>query len=196
MRGSSIGSRGLVNSSKSGLDRFTGINTLGDNVGKESVLIAKEIHTVRSVEELLGQITKEVVLDEVLLGDDTAGGSQDQAGGATSDHSSVGGVQLEVGGPSVLVDVILDIRCVGIIDIERVRLELEDSVHISQLDVVDGNGANIQSSGSLTGELTGNTESKRVVEGGKSEINSRHFVVIIKTNILFFGGGGGICPKY
>ena len=172
--GSSIA---LVDSGKSGLDRFTSINTLVNNVGQESAFVAKQINTVRSVKELLGQITEEVVLDEVLAGNNVAGSSQNLTGITARHHSSVGRVQLEISGPSILVDVILDIRGVDIVDIEGVGLELEHGEHIRQLHVEDSNGARVEGRRGLTGELTGNAECKLAVKGRKGEIN-RHYYLL------------------
>lgn len=141
---SSTGGMSLVDGFKSALDATASGGTLADKVRKESFLIAKQINTVRSVEELQGQITKKIVLDEVLRGNNGFRSNQNRAGCSTiSRHSSVDGVQLQGGGPKALVHVILDIGCVDVVDIERVRLELEDVEHIRQPHVVDGDGADI-----------------------------------------------------
>ena len=181
--GRTIGSVGLVNSVERSINRGLGSSTLGGKIGEKCVFIAKEINTVRSVEELLSKVAEKVVLDEVLRGDDIAGSSQDGVG----EQTSVDGVQRTIGGPSVHVDVILDIGSINVIDIKRVGLELEDILHIRQLHVVEGNGADIQGGGGFTGELTRDTESKFLVKTSEGKIdghfayynNSKYFISFV-----------------
>lgn len=181
--GRTIGSVGLVDSVERSINRGLGISTLGGKIGEKCVFIAKEINTVRSVEELLSKVAEKVVLDEVLRGDDIAGSSQDGVG----EHTSVDGVQRTIGGPSVHVDVILDIGSINVIDIKRVGLELKNGLHVASLDIVDGDGADIQGGGGFTGELTRDAESKILVKTSEGKIhghfayynNSKYFISFV-----------------
>lgn len=168
VRRRTVGGVGLVDSIERSVDGLTGSSALADKVREKSVFIAEEINTVRSVEELLGEVANKVVLDEVLIGGNTATGCQDGGG---RESAGVDGVQLEAGGPSIHVDVILDIRGVGVVDIERVGLELEDGLHVGQLHVVDSDGTDIKSSRGFTSEFTGDTKSKSLVKTSKGKIH-------------------------
>jgi len=167
VRSITIGGVGLVDSVERSVNGSLGNGTLASKVRQKSVFIAKQINTVRSVEELIGKVADEVVLDEVSVGDDIAGGSQDGVG----EHTSVDGVQRTIGGPVVHVDVILDIRSIKIIDIYRVRLKLEDGLHIASPDIVDSDGADIKSGRGFSGEFTRDTESKSLVKTSKGKVH-------------------------
>jgi len=164
---SAVGSVFLVDSVERSINGGLGGGTLGGKVRKKSVFVAEQVNTVGGVEELLGKVADKVVLDEVLVGNDIAGSSENGVGQQTS----VDGVQRTIGGPSVHVDIILDIRGIGVVDIKRVGLELEDSEHIRQLHVVEGNGADIEGDGGFTGELTRDTDSKGLVKTSEGKIH-------------------------
>jgi hypothetical protein len=168
-----VGSRAHVDGIEGSLDISVSSSTLGDNVRKKSVFIAKQIHAVRSVEELLGEVSDKVVLDEVLILSDITTAGQD---GSRRKCVSVSRVQLQVGGPVAHINVILNVGRISVIDIKRVGLELKDSQHIRQLDVVHRNAADIEGGSSFTSELTGNAEGKCLVKAGKSEIH--HFFLL------------------
>ena len=176
--GQTSGSR--AHSSKSGLDGGMSSSTLADKVAKKSIFIAKQIDTISGVEELESKVANKVVLDLVLVGQDITTSSKD----GVIRHVGVGRVQHQISGPSIgrIEHVVLDIGSVSVIDIKRVRLELEDREHIRQLDVVDSRSTDIEGSRSSGGKLTRNTESEGLVKTGKSKIH--HFIVIILTNIF------------
>ena len=172
--GRTVSSVGLVDSVERSVNCATGSSTLADKIRQKSVFIAKQVNTVGGVEELLSKVADKVVLDEVLLGDDAATSCQNRRGGQSA---SVDGVQLQIGGPVAHVDVILDIGSISVVDIKRVGLELKDIPHIRQLDVVDRNAAHIEGDGSLTGELTGDTESKILVKTSEGKIHGHYCVL-------------------
>jgi hypothetical protein len=170
---STVGSRGHVDGIEGSLDITESSSALGDKVRKKIVFIAKQIHAVRGVEELLGEVADKVVLDEVLLLSDIATGGQD---GIRRKCVSVSRVQLQVGGPVAHINVILNVGSISVVDIKRVGLELKDGPHIRQLHVVNSNAADIEGDRSFTSELTGNAEGKSLVKAGKSEIH--HFFLL------------------
>jgi len=178
--GSTVGSRAHVDGIEGSLDSIVSSSALGDKVGKKSVFIAKQIHAVRGVEELLGKVADKVVLDKVLLHSDIATRFKYRGSGQSV---SVNRVQLQVGGPVAHINVILNVGSISVVDIKRVGLELKDSQHIRQLHVVDSNAADIEGGSSLTSELTGNAEDKRLVKAGKSEIH--HFSCYTITKYFF-----------
>jgi len=171
---SAVSSVGLVDSVERSIDGLASSNTLANKIRKKRLFVAEQVNTVGSVEELLGKVADKVVLDEVLLGGNAATSSQDGAG---RQRAGVDGVQLEIGGPVAHVDVILDIRGIGVVDIERVGLELEDSLHIRQLHVVDSNAADIEGDGGFTGQLTRDTESKFLVKTSEGKIHNHCFLL-------------------
>jgi hypothetical protein len=158
---STVVSRGHVDGIEGSLDSSVSSSALGDKVRKKSVFIAKQIHAVRGVEELLGEVADKVVLDKVLLHSDIATRFKYRGSGQSV---SVNRVQLQVGGPVAHINVILNVGSISVVDIKRVGLELKDSQHIRQLHVVDSNAADIEGGSSLTSELTGNAEDKRLVK--------------------------------
>jgi hypothetical protein len=169
---STVGSRGHVDGIEGSLDSSVSSSALGDKVGKKSVFIAKQIHAVRGVEELLGEVADKIVLDEVLLSNDIATICKNRG----SQSVSVSRVQLQVGGPVAHINVILNVGSISVVDIKRVGLELKDVPHIRQLHVVNSNAADIEGDRSFTSELTGNAEGKSLVKAGKSEIH--HFFLL------------------
>lgn len=161
-------SSGLVDSVERSVNCQTSSGTLLNEVGEQSVFIAKQINTVGGVKERLGKVANKVVLDEVLLGDDFASSWQHGMG---NQSVSVSGVQLQGCGPCVHVHVVLDIGSIGVVDIKRVSLILKDILHMSSLNVEDGDAACVDSGGSLTSESTGEIERKCLVKAFEGKVH-------------------------